>query len=260
MTEPTSSTFNCPICQQQKTTEMGNPVELLHEEIAQALAERLPGLAAETMICDTCLEGLRGDYFEDVLEEEVGELDELEREVVQALEGQELITENINEEFEEHLTFGQRLADKVAAIGGSWAFIIFFAVALIVWMWLNAILAKRAFDPYPYILLNLCLSTVAALQAPVIMMSQNRQSAKDRLRAEQDYQINLKAELQTRHIYDMLDYLMTKQWQRMLEIQHSQTELIEELADVTRRFPGVYRSDLANPQPPPGQAERRRQP
>jgi uncharacterized membrane protein len=238
MSETSSAdTFICPVCQQSKPGDCGTPVAMLHEDLAAQMAGILTGLDEHRLICEDCLDQLQGDYFEQMLQQEVGVLDALEQEVVEALEDQELITDNINEEFEERLTFGQRIADKVAAVGGSWAFIIGFSLFLVVWMVINTLLLRRhPFDPYPFILLNLCLSTIAALQAPVIMMSQNRHAAKDRLRAEQDYQVNLKAELQIQHLHEMLDHLMTSQWERMIEIQETQARLMEELAMVARRF------------------------
>jgi len=138
------------------------------------------------------------------------------------------VTRNLNVEEEERLTFGERVADKVAAFGGSWTFIIVFGVVLVAWMAVNFLLVlrgaahglapdKSAFDPYPFILLNLVLSTLAALQAPVIMMSQNRQAAKDRLQADQDYQVNLKAELEVAQLHRKLDHLserMEQHWAR----------------------------------------------
>ncbi|MCI0355369.1 MAG: DUF1003 domain-containing protein [Acidobacteria bacterium] len=115
------------------------------------------------------------------------------------------VSRNLNEEEEERLTFGQRVADRVAAFGGSWTFIILFMGLLNVWMAVNFYLDRQAFDPFPFILLNLALSTLAALQGPVIMMSQNRQSAKDRLKADLDYQINLKAELEVAQLHGKMD-------------------------------------------------------
>jgi uncharacterized membrane protein len=125
------------------------------------------------------------------------------------------------------------VADKVAEFGGSWRFIIIFGFILLIWVAVNSIALSGHFDPYPFILLNLVLSCIAALQAPVIMMSQNRQEAKDRLRSEHDYQVNLKAELEIRHINSKIDMLLTHQWHRLLEIQQIQTELIEELTQKT---------------------------
>lgn len=125
-------------------------------------------------------------------------------------------------------TFGQRAADKVAAFGGSWTFIIAFCLVLVGWMTINVTgLLVGGFDPYPFILLNLVLSCVAALQAPVIMMSQKRQEAKDRRRAENDYMINLRAELEIRQLHDMIDQQMAHQWERLAELQQIQIDLLE---------------------------------
>jgi uncharacterized membrane protein len=130
------------------------------------------------------------------------------------------------------------LADRIAAIGGSWAFILLFCATLVAWITANTVVLTTApFDPYPFILLNLVLSCVAALQAPIIIMSQNRQEAKDRVRAEHDYQINLKAELEIRHLHEKLDHLLLHQWQRLLEMQQVQTEMIEESARWARQLP-----------------------
>lgn len=141
---------------------------------------------------------------------------------------------DVNEVFEERLTFGERLADRVAAIGGSWSFIVGFGLFLIAWAILNTIvLAARAFDPFPFIFLNLMLSMLAALQAPIIMMSQKRQEAKDRLRSENDYRVNLKAELEIRHLHEKVDHILTRQWERLAEIQQIQLEIMQDA--VTRK-------------------------
>jgi uncharacterized membrane protein len=134
----------------------------------------------------------------------------------------------VNERFERPLTFGERLSDRIAAFGGSWSFLIIFTLIVIVWMTINtALISQQPFGPYPFILLNLFLSCLAAIQAPVIIMSQNRQEAKDRLRAEYDYRVDLKAELEVRLLHTKLDQLLTHQWQRLLEIQQLQIELME---------------------------------
>ena len=129
-------------------------------------------------------------------------------------------------------SFWDRLADRVAAIGGSWAFIGGFCACLVLWIGLNVGLRPfhLSFDPYPFIFLNLILSTVAAIQAPVIMMSQNRQEAKDRLRSQHDYKINLKAELEIRHLHEKVDHLLSHQWERLVRIQELQVELLSDLA------------------------------
>jgi uncharacterized membrane protein len=142
------------------------------------------------------------------------------------------ISRNTAHELDETITFGQRAADKVASFGGSWAFIILFAVTLICWVILNSfILAhyNKAFDPYPYILLNLFLSMLASIQAPIILMSQNRQAQKDRLTVEHDYEVNLKAELEILLLHEKIDALREKQWQELITIQKEQLALLESL-------------------------------
>ena len=126
-------------------------------------------------------------------------------------------------------TRGQRLADTVAATIGSWRFIAIQSMAIAAWITGNALAGSSAWDPYPFILLNLLLSCLAAIQAPVIMMSQNRQEAKDRLRARNDYQVNLKAELEIRHLHEKVDHLLSHQWERLVQIQEVQMDLLNEL-------------------------------
>jgi uncharacterized membrane protein len=157
-----------------------------------------------------------------------------ERDLIHRLMQRRHITRNTNKEFDEQLTFGQRLADKVAAFGGSWTFIMIFASVLLTWVILNTfILAKRneAFDPYPYILLNLFLSMLAAIQAPVIMMSQNRQAAKDRLDAAHDYEVNLKAEMEIETLHEKLDELREQKWAELVEMQQEQIRLLTKLLE-----------------------------
>ena len=142
------------------------------------------------------------------------------------------ISRNTNREFEKKLTFGQRLADTVATFGGSWLFIIIFAATLLSWVLLNSfILARRddSFDPYPYILLNLFLSMLAALQAPVILMSQSRQAEKDRVDAAHDYEVNLKAELEILSLHEKLDELSEKKWVELILLQQEQIRLLTQL-------------------------------
>ena len=165
----------------------------------------------------------------------MGELTALDHEVIKSLQQHELLSENIEKQFEGKLSFGERLSDHIAEFGGSWRFIIIFGAVLFGWIALNvAVLASRAYDPYPFILLNLILSCLAAIQAPIIMMSQNRAEARDRLRAEYDYKINLKAELEIRHLHEKIDHLLRRQYNRLLEIQQIQIELLEELGQRRR--------------------------
>jgi uncharacterized membrane protein len=137
------------------------------------------------------------------------------------------LTRDVHKEFEGTLTFGQRLADKVAEFGGSWTFIIIFMAMLLAWCVLNTfMLLNRAFDPYPYIFLNLMLSTIAAVQAPLIMMSQNRQSAKDRLVAQHDYEVNMKAEVEIMALHEKMDELRLKQFAELMQVQEKQLEML----------------------------------
>jgi uncharacterized membrane protein len=166
-----------------------------------------------------------------MLERERGEISDLEKQVVASLANEETISRNIEEAWEDQRTFGERLADDVAEFGGSWKFIVSFAGVLVLWIALNLwAAASAAFDPYPFILLNLVLSCLAAIQAPIIMMSQKRQEAKDRLRSENDYRVNLKAELEIRHLHEKVDHLISRQWERLAEIQQIQLEIMEDLA------------------------------
>lgn len=142
------------------------------------------------------------------------------------------ISHDTNREFDTKQTFGQKIADQVAAFGGSWTFIIIFVSVLLLWVLLNSyILVSRndVFDPYPYILLNLFLSMVAALQAPVIMMSQNRQAAKDRLDAAHDYEVNLKAELEILSLHGKFDELRETKWDELIKLQQEQIKLLTAL-------------------------------
>ncbi len=148
--------------------------------------------------------------------------------ILELIKTRETLAENINESYDEQLTLGDRLADKIADFGGSWKFILSFLGFLILWMFVNVALASNAFDQYPFILLNLCLSCVAALQAPVIMMSQKRQEARDRLRAENDYKVNLKAELEIRSLHEKLDHLLLNKWDHLIEIQKIQLSILEQ--------------------------------
>jgi uncharacterized membrane protein len=150
--------------------------------------------------------------------------------VIQSLAEHEILSLHIDEEYDSTLSYGEHLSDRIATFGGSWKFLITFGCIIFVWILINSIfLFFKPFDPYPFILLNLILSCLAAVQAPIIMMSQNRQEAKDRLRGAHDYQINLKAELEIRHLHQKIDHILSRQWERLIEIQELQLELIEEI-------------------------------
>lgn len=233
------SPVTCQVCHKQVPLREAFPTEFVRRTMADLIRKELPDFGPGGYICHADLNRYRAAFVEDALEAEKGELSQLEQDVVTSLHKQELVAENLNAEFDKELTIGERLADRIASFGGSWVFIVCFGMVLTAWIAANSIRwlwgPSQPFDPYPYILLNLVLSCLAAIQAPVIMMSQNRQEAKDRLRSEHDYRVNLKAELEIRHLHAKLDMLLTHQWQRLLEIQQIQTELIEELA---QRRPG----------------------
>jgi uncharacterized membrane protein len=233
MKKKDQKTVLCSVCGARVNMSEVLPVELVRGATIKAIQEKVPDLPLEgSYICINDLNRFRREYIEDVLEEERGSLSRLEQEFVDALTERELLSKNINEEFDRDLTFGERLADQVAEVGGSWGFIIGFALVVAAWVMVNSVaLFKKPFDPYPYILLNLVLSCLAAIQAPVIMMSQNRQDAKDRLRSEHDYKVNLKAELEIRHLNERIDLLLRHQWQRLLEIQQIQIDILEEFTN-----------------------------
>lgn len=190
-----------------------------------------PKFTKQSLISISELNHYRQKYLENYLLKEASELTSLEENVLESIRDQEIISAKQLVENEKVTgNFGQRLADKVATFGGSWKFIILFAIIIFVWISANIIiLSNKGFDPYPFILLNLILSCLAALQAPVIMMSQNRTEEKDRERAKQDYMINLKAELEIRTLHEKLDHLIIHQQQELLNIQQIQVEMMEDI-------------------------------
>jgi uncharacterized membrane protein len=232
---PENSKAQCQICHRPTAPNAGTPGDLLRPSLLEFIQKRVPSFEAKGFICFNDLGQFRRDYVKEVLQDEIGELSALDHEVVDSLQQHEILSENIGKEFEKDLTFGERLSDRIASFGGSWTFIMTFGVVLAVWIIINTIvLATRAFDPYPFILMNLILSCIAALQAPIIMMSQNRSEARDRARAENDYKVNLKAELEIRHLHEKIDHLLRKQYNRLFEIQQIQIELLEELGQKRR--------------------------
>jgi uncharacterized membrane protein len=223
-------THVCLIC--GKTFASGEliPSSAVRDVIAKEIARDRPDWAPESFICRPDLAKFRVKYVHSLLESEKGEITSLEEEVLNSIRDHELLAKNVDAEFEQKWTLGERLADRIASFGGSWTFLICFGIFITAWIALNAVvLYLRPLDPYPFILLNLLLSCLAAIQAPVIMMSQNRQEAKDRLRSQHDYQVNLKAELEIRHINDKIDHLLSHQWERLAQIQEIQLDLLSEI-------------------------------
>lgn len=176
-------------------------------------------------------------YLTQLVEQEKGELAQIDEDVMRAIRENAILSETIQVESDTPLTTGQRLADHIASFGGSWWFIGLFFFFILCWMAINVLaLGQNAFDPYPFILLNLILSCIAAIQAPIIMMSQNRQEEKDRQRAEHDYKINLKAELEIKLLSEKMDHLLVHQNKKLLEIQDVQIDYLE---DLLRRMPSI---------------------
>lgn len=174
------------------------------------------------------------EKLQQLLSTEDEQLRKLNSIVIDAVAEEKLISEKMYELEEKNPAIGGKIADSVAKFGGSWKFIIAFSIFLLVWMIINAVLLTKAFDPFPFILLNLFLSAIAAVQAPIIMMSQNRKEEKDRQRATNDYLINLKSEIEVRNLHQKIDLLMSEQMQTLFEIQKVQMELMEEIKGVLK--------------------------
>ena len=218
---------SCQVC--GRTTTLRRAI-VVRPAVASLIQQEVGHWDEAGWICLEDLQRFQHKYVERLLEDEKGEITQLEQRVLESLRDQEILSQNPETEFDAGLTLGQRAADRIATFGGSWIFIGIFALVMLCWMLLNSwVLAARPFDPYPYILLNLVLSCLAAIQAPVIMMSQNRQEARDRQRSLHDYQVNLKAELEIRHLHQKIDHLLSRQWERLVEIQEVQMELINQI-------------------------------
>ncbi len=202
----------------------------LKKEILDLIKKDFPDFNDNEFISIESLNEYRKKYMATLLKQENAEISEMEQQVIESIAKNELLSKDLEEELSKDLTRGQRVADKIASFGGSWTFILFFFFFLFLWMAVNIFfLVKGPFDPYPFILLNLILSCLAAIQAPVIMMSQNRKEEKDRKRSQNDYKINLKAELEIKLLHEKIDHMIIHQNQRMLEIQQLQTDYLDDI-------------------------------
>ena len=220
----------CAVCGQTFAPREAVAAALVREPLQELLRRERPDWSGGSWICRSDLAELRARYVHSMLEAEKGELTGLEQAVLDSLRRHEILSANVDAEQEQAWSFGERLADRIASFGGSWSFLILFMLFIAVWIAMNSlVMFFRPLDPFPYILLNLLLSCLAAVQAPIIMMSQNRQEARDRVRAEHDYQVNLKAELEIRHLHEKIDHLLNHQWERLLQIQEVQVDLLTEL-------------------------------
>ena len=226
-----SGFYHCIVCGQNYPIKTLTPIGTIRQAITEEILHDFPKCLPTNYICQNDLSKYRMKYVHSSLTSEKGEVTVLESELIKSMQQHELITKNIDATLEQKWTFGERLADKIATFGGSWSFLICFAIFLAIWIIVNTVvMVARPADPYPFILLNLILSCIAAIQAPVIIMSQNRQETKDRLRSENDYQINLKAELEIQHLHEKLDHLLMHQWNRLAEIQEIQLDLLSEMS------------------------------
>lgn len=206
--------------------------DIIRPAMYTLIQQDFPDLTNESYISIGALNKYRKKDLESIINKENRELSSLENEVVDSITKNKILSDNIEPDINDSLTFGQRIADKIAEFGGSWTFIITFFSFLIIWMLINIIvLTQNPFDPYPFILLNLLLSCLAAIQAPIIMMSQNRREQKDRIRNEYEYKINLKAELEIKLLHEKLDYLVIHQNKRLLEIQEIQVDILEDIME-----------------------------
>jgi len=221
----------CQICKKEKKLSELMPGISVQDSIVDLITKKGYEWKPEEFICLDDLNTFRSEFVHGILSEEKGTLSELEKDVLDSIVERDILSKDVDASFETKATWGERLSDKIAQFGGSWPFIIIFLTFIIIWMIINiVILTYRSFDPYPFILLNLVLSCIAAIQAPVIMMSQNRQESKDRVRSMHDYQINLKAEVEIRRLHDKMDHLLKQQGTKMLEIQQIQLDLMEEIS------------------------------
>jgi uncharacterized membrane protein len=231
----TMMTQKCSTCGLERLKKNLISSDLINPEMVEFIRESKSDWDGRD-VCIKCLDTFRNNWIEKLLLREKGELNRLEKEVVLRFKEEANISENININIDKNLSLSEKLSDKLADFGGSWTFILSFLLMIAGWIIFNmAISSDFEFDPYPFILLNLILSCMASLQAPIIMMSQNRQEEKDRMRNEHDYQVNLKAELEIRELHLKIDQLMTQHWQRLIEIQEIQIEILNEQTKLLRK-------------------------
>ncbi len=222
--------FPCQVCREHKKKSELVSAGLVRKSIADLIRKEYPSWSSDGYICRADLNRFRAQYVGEILERERGELASLDEIGIGSLKDHELTAKDVNVEFEQQLSLGDRLSDQIADFAGSWTFIAVFAGLFFVWIAMNSIiLIYRPFDPYPFILLNLILSVLTAIQAPLIIMSQNRQEARDRLHTEDEYRVALNTETEIHQLHRKIDYLLTSQGQRLLEIQSIQLDLMEDL-------------------------------
>jgi len=235
--------FTSAISGQQFPSEQCILGASIRQPIFKLIKKEYPNFSKDKYIAATELMQFKEAYIAEFLKDESGQLSQLDQQVIDSFKENKVISASLEGDNKESVTLGDRVADKVAEFGGSWTFIISFMLFLVLWIlaniyWLN----NKGFDPYPFILLNLILSCVAALQAPVIMMSQNRQEDKDRERARNDYMVNLKAELEIRELHEKIDHLIIRKEQELIEVQRDQVEKLSFLLKKMEKLEEVFKN------------------
>lgn len=216
-------------------------LKTIDTDIRSFILQKNKKLTIESQIPFITFMNYHFEYIKEKIIQDQNETKKINQEMLEQLKNKQIISQNLNTTINQKATFGQKSADAIAKFGGSWPFIFLFVVILGSWILLNTLhFFGLSFDRYPFILLNLVLSCLAAIQAPIIMMSQNRQAARDRIAADHDYQTNLKAELEISLLHEKIDYLMSQQWQQMLELQQLQIELLTQL---NKKFQETIKSE-----------------
>ena len=215
----------------------------IRQPIFKLIRKEYPNFAKDKYIAATELTRFKEAYMTEFLRDESGQLSQLDQQVIQSFKDNKVISASMDGDVGGVTSIGARVADKVAEFGGSWTFIISFVIFLLIWIAFNIYwLHNKGFDPYPFILLNLILSCVAALQAPVIMMSQNRQEDKDRERARNDYMVNLKAELEIRELHEKIDHLIIRKEQELAQVQRGQVEKLDFLLKKMEKIEEAFKN------------------
>ncbi len=215
---------NCQICGKAFDGEHLVHQKSLKTELAQFIGKD------KMVLCRSCLNHQKIDFALARLEKERGALSDLEKEIAKKAAAHTSISKRLDKQFEKSTTSSQKLADQFAAAIGSWRFILVFIGLLVVWVLLNAVLwLNQGFDPYPFTLLNVILSCVAALQAPIILMAQNRIAIKENIRAQHDYEIDLKSEMELASLHEKIDHLLNTQWQLMIDLQKVQLDILRDI-------------------------------
>jgi uncharacterized membrane protein len=230
MQEENLTLVTCAVTGNEMRLKKAYSANNLRQQLFDLIVSEHPQVTRQSYLTPEIVNDYREKYIRNLIEEEYGQVDQLQNEVIHAIKHSKILSYKIGNETVETPTFGERIADKIALFGGSWTFILSFFGFILIWIGINIyFLAQSAFDPYPFILLNLILSCLASIQAPIIMMSQNRQEHKDRVRGEHDYMINLKAELEIKLLHEKMDHLIVHQHQRLLEIQELQADYLKDI-------------------------------